>query len=125
MDEFKTLDVNKRKMESVRLLKKFPDRIPVLVKPGNTMTPLIDKCKYLVPSDMSIGEFVNIIRKRVKLDSSKAMFVFVNNVLPPTSSVMRSIYEQHAESDGFLYITYSVENTFGFDLSFKFFELFK
>jgi hypothetical protein len=69
MDEFKTLDINKRKMESVRLLKKFPDRIPVLVKPGNTMTPVIDKCKYLVPSDMSIGEFVNIIRKRVKLDS--------------------------------------------------------
>jgi GABA(A) receptor-associated protein len=125
MDEFKTLDINKRKMESVRLLKKFPDRIPVLVKPGNTITPVIDKCKYLVPSDMSIGEFVNIIRKRVKLDSSKAIFIFVNNVLPTTSATMKSIYEQHAESDGFLYITYSVENTFGSNVLLEFFELFK
>ena len=125
MDEFKTLDVNKRKMESARLLKKFPDRVPILVKPGNKNTPDIDKCKYLVPAVMTIGEFINIIRKRVDLGSTKALFVFVNNVLPPTSSTMRTIYEQNADSDGFLYLMYSVENTFGSNIPLEFFQLFK
>jgi len=121
MEDFKMLDITKRRMESARLLKKFPDRVPVLVKPGNKNTPEIDKNKYLVPSDMTIGEFINIIRKRVKLDSAKALFVFVNNVLPPTSISMKSLYEQQAESDGFLYLAYSVENTFGSDVFFKIF----
>ena len=115
MEDFKMLDITKRRMESARLLKKFPDRVPVLVKPGNKNTPEIDKNKYLVPSDMTIGEFINIIRKRVKLDSAKALFVFINNVLPPTSISMKSLYEQQAESDGFLYLAYSVENTFGYE----------
>jgi GABA(A) receptor-associated protein len=110
MDE---LDISKRKMESVRLLKKFPDRVPVLVKSGNENTPKLENCKYLIPCDMTIGEFMSIIRKKIKFNSSKALFVFVNNVLPPTNSSMRLIYEQHSSSDGFLYITYSVENTFG------------
>jgi len=121
MEDFKMLDISKRKMESMRLLKKFPERIPVLIKPGNKNTPEIDKCKYLVPSDMTIAEFLNIIRKRVKLGSTKALFVFVNNVLPPTNISFRLLYEQQAESDGFLYIAYSVENTFGSNVSFKIF----
>jgi GABA(A) receptor-associated protein len=28
---------------------------------------------------------------------------------------MSSIYEEHKDEDGFLYITYSGENTFGFE----------
>jgi GABA(A) receptor-associated protein len=102
-----------RVLKSKKLLLKFSDRIPVIVKPGNKITPDIDKYKYLVPSELTIGEFVNIIRKRIKLDSKKAMFVFVGGVLPPTASTLYSVYQEHRDEDGFLYITYSLENTFG------------
>ena len=60
-----------------------------------------------------MGQFVYVIRKRIKLSPEKAIFVFVNNVLPPTAALMSSIYEEHKEEDGFLYIAYSGENTFG------------
>jgi len=40
-------------------------------------------------------------------------FLFVEDVLPPSSALMSQIYEKHKDSDGFLYITYSGENTFG------------
>lgn len=73
----------------------------------------IDKKKYLVPQDLTVGQFVYVIRKRIKLAPEKAIFIFVNNVLPPTAALMSAIYEEHKEEDGFLYITYSGENTFG------------
>jgi GABA(A) receptor-associated protein len=46
----------------------------------------IDKKKYLVLADLTIGQFVYVIRKRIKLSSEKAIFIFVKNVLPPTST---------------------------------------
>ena len=69
--------------------------------------------RYLVPADLTVGQFVYVIRKRIKLSPEKAIFIFVNNVLPPTAALMSSIYDEHKDDDGFLYIAYSGENTFG------------
>lgn len=46
----------------------------------------IDKKKYLVPSDLTCGQFVYVIRKRLKLPAEKAIFLFVNGVIPPTAA---------------------------------------
>jgi GABA(A) receptor-associated protein len=43
----------------------------------------------------------------------KAIFIFVNNVLPPSSSLLSQVYQEHMDEDGFLYVVYSSENTFG------------
>lgn len=68
----------------------------------------------MVPADLTVGQFVYVIRKRIKLSPEKAIFIFVSgNVLPPTASLMSTVYEEHKDEDGFLYITYSGENTFG------------
>lgn len=66
----------------------------------------IDKKKYLVPADLTVGQFVYVIRKRIKLSPEKAIFIFVDEVLPPTAALMSSIYGEHKDEDGFLYITY-------------------
>jgi GABA(A) receptor-associated protein len=66
----------------------------------------LDKKKYLVPADLTVGQFVYVIRKRIKLSPEKAIFIFVDEVLPPTAALMSSIYEEHKDEDGFLYITY-------------------
>jgi GABA(A) receptor-associated protein len=54
-----------------------------------------------------------VIRKRLKLPAEQAIFLFVNGVIPPTAALMNTIYEEHKDEDGFLYISYSGENTFG------------
>ncbi|CAK9195211.1 unnamed protein product [Sphagnum troendelagicum] len=106
--------LEKRQAEAARIRDKYPDRIPVIVeKAEKSDIPDIDKKKYLVPADLTVGQFVYVIRKRIKLSSEKAIFIFVKNVLPPTAAMMSSIYEEHKEEDGFLYFTYSGENTFG------------
>ncbi|KAK4363900.1 hypothetical protein RND71_015258 [Anisodus tanguticus] len=68
---------------------------------------------YLVPADLTVGQFVYVVRKRIKLSAEKAIFIFVKNILPPTAAMMSAIYEDHKDEDGFLYMTYSGENTFG------------
>lgn len=104
----------KRKSESTRILQRFKDRLPVICeKVENSDIQEIDKRKYLVPGDLTVGQFVYVIRKRIKLPSEKAIFIFVNDILPPTAALMSTVYEEHKDEDGFLYVLYSGENTFG------------
>lgn len=51
--------------------------------------PTIDKKKYLVPADLTVGQFVYVIRKRIKLSPEKAIFIFVNEILPPTAGKLK------------------------------------
>ncbi|OMJ12453.1 Autophagy-related protein 8 [Smittium culicis] len=100
--------------EAERIRLKYPDRIPVICeKVEKSDIANIDKKKYLVPADLTVGQFVYVIRKRIKLSPEKAIFIFVNEVLPPTAALMSAVYEEHKDADGFLYVTYSGENTFG------------
>ncbi|XP_026415578.1 autophagy-related protein 8C-like [Papaver somniferum] len=46
-----------------------------------------DKKKYLVPADLTVEQFVYVIRKRIKFSAEKAIFIFVDNFLPPTVSM--------------------------------------
>ena len=60
------------------------------------------------------GKFMWALRTRLKLKSSEALFLFINNsVVPAASQTIGQMYDQYAEQDKFLYITYTAENTFG------------
>jgi len=47
--------------------------------------------RYLVPRDMSVGQFIHILSSRLHLTPGKALFVFVKNTLPQTGKNSRSI----------------------------------
>lgn len=104
-----------RLRESTKVMNKYENRIPVVVtKSKYSKLEEIDKNKYLVPSDLTIGQFLSILRKRLKLLPSQSIFVYVDdNKLPPTSSTIMTIYKDGKDKDGFLYLTYCEENTFG------------
>ena len=105
----------KRQDEALRIMKKYPDRVPIIVERSrsDTTTELINKNKYLAPSSLTVGQFVYVIRKRLILPPEKAIFLFIGGILPPTASLLGSIYDERKDKDHFLYITYSGENTFG------------
>ena len=105
-----------RKSEADHIRVKFPTRIPVIAERahGCTTVPKGDKAKYLVPSDLTVGQFVYALRKRIHLPPENAIFVFVNGTtLPPTSALMLQMDDAYADKDGFLYMTYNGEATFG------------
>lgn len=115
MEFKKNNSFDNRKAEAARVKNIYPDRIPVVVERSsqNSNIPDIDKHKYLVPKDLTIGQFIYVIRKRIKLDPSKAIFIFVDNSIPPTCELICNLYETCRDYDDFLYITYTSENTFG------------
>lgn len=103
-----------RKLESTKIRTKYPERIPVIVEKNKTSDIVdIDKNKYLVPRDLTIGQLVYVIRKRIKMPPEYGLFIFINNIIPPQHELVSTIYDEHKDVDGFLYITYSGENTFG------------
>ena len=111
-----TIEFSARKNEADRVRTKYPNRIPVIVERAENCreVEIIDKKKYLVPTDLTMGQFIYVIRKRLKtITAEKALFIFVGNIMPPTGENMAVIYEKNKDEDGFLYITYSGENTFG------------
>lgn len=105
----------KRKEESARLRLKFPDKIPIVLEKSDTsILPNIDKKKFLMQKDITLGQFLHIIRSRIKLDPTEAIFLIVDtNTIPGISSTIGEIYEKNGDKDGFLYITYSAQQAFG------------
>ena len=107
-------DFERRSGESQKIMTKYPSRIPIVVeKCKRCLLNDIDKKKYLVPKDLNMNQFIYIIRKRIELDSSKSLFIMVNNHLVPSAKSLGIIYEDDHDEDGFLYMTYTSENTFG------------
>jgi GABA(A) receptor-associated protein len=103
--------------ESTKIKEKYTERIPIICEKSNNRgnnLPQIEKFKYLVPKEFTIAQFMFVIRKRLDInDSQQAIFLFINGTIPATNSIISEIYETHKNEDGFLYINYSGENTFG------------
>lgn len=105
-------------MDARTILEKYPDRVPVYVRKSPKCKGELndlEKHKYLVPTDMTMGSFMCVLRKHIKIDSTQAIFVFVrhNGLLVPNSSMLGDLYTTHKEDDHMLHLDYTSENTFG------------
>ena len=105
--------LEERKKDADKVMNKYPERIPVIVEPLTKDIIEIDKKKYIVSKDMTFGQLIFIVRKRMNVDSSIALFFTVNSNLITVSSDLGTIYEENKNEDNFLYIKYTTENTFG------------
>lgn len=108
-------DYLERVKKSQLILEKYPDRVPLIIQPskGDLFSFPIDKTKYITPRELTLLQLQQIVRKRIRFPSEKALFMFINNRLFPITSMIGQIYDENKDSDGFLYITYCQENTFG------------
>ena len=107
---------HKRAQEAQRIIDKYPDRIPVIVEKDPRCRDIsdIDRKKYLVPDDLTMANFMYVIRRRIKLSSEKSLYLFVDETnMVPCSQMMRTIYDEYSSPDNFLYIMYAGESTFG------------
>lgn len=101
-----------------RIMIQHPTRVPCWIDKAenDTSLPGIDdgRKKYLIEKDMTVGQVMYIIRRRVKIDEKKAIFLFIDgSTLPPNNQTIGELYRQHARPDAMLYLTYRLESTFG------------
>ena len=98
--------------EAYRLIQKYPTRFPVIVKTVGRDLDLKRK-KYLVPDDITLGQFLYVLRKHINnLKDHEGLYVFINGHMFPVNALMISIYTTE-QQDYALYITVCKENTFG------------
>jgi GABA(A) receptor-associated protein len=124
--EFKrsaALDQRRSVAERIRI--KYPDRIPLIIERAAstttanrngraTSTPQCEKSKFLVGADSPIANVLAELRRQLRMKPEQALFLFVGKgVIPPTAALVSQIYERFKDEDGFLYIAYACENTFG------------
>lgn len=117
MDLLSSISQRNKLKESVKkIIEKYPDRVPVYVTRGKGDKNLknIDQNKFIVPEDITVSQFMAIIRKKIELGPEMALFLFVNKgTLPVQSATMASLYNTYKNDDGLLEIEYCGENTFG------------
>jgi len=112
-----SMPFEQRKTQSTNMITKHPNKVPVIVEcaDGAIEAEQIDRKKFLVPREMCMGQMSCIIRKHLHLPPEQALYLFVNNRILPTTADISSVHIQHADDDGFLYIAFNTENTFGGD----------
>ena len=110
----KTFD--ERKKETTNILNKYPDRIPCILEKScfdSNELPEIDKQKFLVPGELTMSQFMFVIKKRINIKPEQAIFIFCNGQILFNQSEMKDIYNKYKNDDNYLYLEYSGESTFG------------
>lgn len=118
MDFKKARSLEDRKAEYQKMIKNYPDRVPIILErsrktKANSDLPDLPKHKFLVPRELTVGQLLQVVRTKIQLKPSQGLFVFVNDLLPPNTQLLGVLHDQLKDEDGFLYVTYAGENTFG------------
>lgn len=105
-----------RRTDAERVRERYPGRVPVIClrHASCTTIPDIKRGRYLVSKDVTVGQFIYILRKRLPITSGQSMFIFTETgQMPPCIHDFQNLDRTDVNSDGFLYLRYATENTFG------------
>ena len=114
-----TIPLHQRESESSKILDKYPNCIPVIVE-TNSKDIILPKNKFLVPYHITASHLLYSIRKTLKVDPSKAIFMYYDGKIVCGSELLGEMYIKYKEKhnigkngDKFFYINLTLENTFG------------
>jgi len=108
-----------RKNACIRIKQKFPNKIPVILIPRpNSEGINLLKRNFIIEPDTYFSKLYTEIRSvmdetSLKTYSSKGIYLFINGQTIHGMITFGELYEKYADKDGFLYVVYTSENTFG------------
>lgn len=107
-----TKSFSERKQQARTLREKYPTRYPIIIESHVDLQ--LDKKKYLVPYDLTIGQLFYLIRNRLKIPPEQGLFFFNEyGSIPPISDTLEKVYKSSHNEDGFLYFKLTSETAFG------------
>lgn len=129
MSEIKKLSFDERKKQSEKILNKYEDKCPIYLSFDSNITLNVkeekDKRnlnKYIVTTDLTLGQFLTIVRKKINFTSMESLTLFIeeykndklkSTILATNSSTIGELYNKNKDPDGFLYLKAVKENVFG------------
>lgn len=112
--ERKSLSARVEEVQGIRT--KFPNKVPVIVERFHKERSLaqLDKTKFLVPQELTMSQFVTIIRNRMALNANQAFYLLIDDKgIASMSMTLAELYEKKKSTDGFLYMSYASQEMFG------------
>lgn len=101
-------------LKKQEIVRKYPDKIPLILNRSKDLENVPNwKNKYLIPKDLTLGQFTYVVRKRFQLKPEESLFLSINNKMYPVSYTFNMIYDSEKDKDGFLEAYICKENTFG------------
>ena len=121
-----SVSFNARREATKNILTKYPDKCPIYLT-FDSKLKLRQKTgtnfnKYIINNNLTIGQYMQVLRKRVELGDKLALTLFINiykndkllnTILPTMSMTIEQAYSDYKDEDGFLYMNLVAENTFG------------
>jgi GABA(A) receptor-associated protein len=105
-----------RRAEAERLLLEHPTKVPTIIEPGRRKDNRYSMAqnKFLILREYSFQEFSQLLRNKLKLKANDSLYLIAgDNVIPTPDQSIARLYESCRDTDGFLYITYASQETFG------------
>ena len=105
-----------RKSQYRKIAENHPDKVPVILERDiHCSINKAIKTKYILSKEVTMAEFVKIIREKLDLKPERALFFLVNGKHSVTmTEELGQIYEKYKDKgDGFLYMSYSEEIVYG------------
>lgn len=115
--ELKDMSIEERKSLSDNLMKKHTGKVPIIVSTYRTRNTeeFLKKHKYMASKDLTMRQLAFQIRRYITdISQHDALFYFVSNTPIGMEQSIWDLYNEHKNDDGFLYITCSKEETFGY-----------
>lgn len=111
----KLYSFERRKLECDKIRSYWSDKIPIIAeRQESSNLNDIPKSKILCPSHMTVIQFKGVIRNKLNAQPQESIFLFVKGKMPNNDEFIRDLYEKEKDRDGFLYIEYAEQETFGF-----------
>ena len=107
--------LEERKAEYEKVVQENPGKIGIICERApKSHIEEIKKTKYLISEEIKLGQFSEIIRRKIKMDKEAAIFLLANGKISLTGDeTMIEIYKKYKDEDGFLYIAYASEEVWG------------
>ena len=112
ISSFKKQKIEKRMNISSKIITQYNNfRIPIIVDCQKGL--FINKNKFIVPNDITVSQFLYILKKRIITNECKSVYLLCNNKMLIMTNTLLNVYSEYKNDDGFLYIYIIEENTFG------------
>jgi GABA(A) receptor-associated protein len=110
----KLFSFEQRFNESSKNMYSNPKHVAVYIeKSKNSKIEDLNKHKFLICKETTVGFLVKLVRERLQVKAEKGIYLYVGNTIPTSSSLIGDVYDLHHDADGFLYLYFDVESTFG------------
>lgn len=101
--------LEQRKERFATFCKRYPNNklVPMIVEAGKHTVP-IGKIRFAMTNDRKFNSLMNAIQQSIPNDTGSSQLTYIiNGTIPKSDDTLVDLYQQHADIDGFLYITYT------------------